>query len=843
MPMSSPLLGQTRGAHKRASAFVIVLALALALSQTLSASLVQALTVDEISQGSVLGDTTYPSVRLTSTTNQSLTVMATPVSFASGQWTYKFDWTRVRNAQGSLYITLKSNKSTKILSIDTAAKTGSKTAVLAPLTSYRFEFYSKVNGDGTVLLRKFFTTMGDPSGTSSSSGSSSGSGSTTKYSMDYILRFCPTSIPECLDRVEKPNNNPSIVTDYSLYCDPTTRDQANSCIYTGIIAGSKGVCDQGTIDQPNSCIKSGITTDPCQRFKSPNPWLYGSSGGVTGVAQVLTCRYMKSPAMAIYSPSAGQALDFRQKITIKWQPISGEDYVDIGIGQYSALTDNSLRMIYGDNFALNANAKMARAEGLSECAKQQVKPGVVLVGGFPHSGLDKIFLQDTCGEAVNDAAPAINIKPTIIAYRVPNTGSYEWQAGTAFGGINNNTAGKYKLGIWPSGVLSDLTRYNGIKEADHIRASKAITSGSFYIKAMAGSNGSGTAVGTSFGDITEISLFNSDGSVNFNNLVELNKNYKLTWKNTNVDQVQVFACNQFQAGVTSGMQFPDATQFCVPLSGVINTSSGSGSSNSSFSFLADSSKLAPFLPGSTLYTQFGNQGTGQSIVISAVDANKRKQLTGPNQVTEVPLWSFIRVQFAAQGSSVYNSASGNPSTGLRSSLTKPFVKVGESFALTWNAASGGNISISVTSEQGDNCSAADKQVNTNSSGGGTATVTIKPCMGEFFASGQQWRHYRYSLLADGRSLGNYVDIFVVPTSKNGNCATSAAAMDICNKLNQERVATNPFQTRIDTITGAGDINLECGLITDYRGAGEMQDRFEVLYGDPTQGACLLHPTK
>jgi hypothetical protein len=182
--MSSPLLGQTRGAHKRASAFVIVLALALALSQTLSASLVQALTIDELSQGSVLGDTTYPPVRLTSTTNQSLTVMATPVSYASGQWTYKFDWTRVRNAQGSLYITLKSNKSTQILGIDTAAKTGSKTAQLDPLTSYRFEFYSKVDGDGVVLLRKFFTTMGSPSGSTSgdtgtNNGGTSGTGSMT----------------------------------------------------------------------------------------------------------------------------------------------------------------------------------------------------------------------------------------------------------------------------------------------------------------------------------------------------------------------------------------------------------------------------------------------------------------------------------------------------------------------------------------------------------------------------------------------------------------------------------------------------------------------------------------
>ncbi len=69
---------------------------------------------------------------------------------------------RVKNARGSIYITLKSNKSVKIVKLDTAAKTGTQTAQLDPLTAYRFEFYSQTGGQGIVLLRKFFTTMETP---------------------------------------------------------------------------------------------------------------------------------------------------------------------------------------------------------------------------------------------------------------------------------------------------------------------------------------------------------------------------------------------------------------------------------------------------------------------------------------------------------------------------------------------------------------------------------------------------------------------------------------------------------------------------------------------------------
>ncbi len=127
------------------------------------ASQTRALTYQELTRsGQVMGETNYRPVKLTSSSNQSLTVTATPQSFENGKWTYKFDWVRTRNVKGSIYITLKSNKSVKILKLDTAAKSGSQTAQLDPLTAYRFEFYSQVSGKGTVLLRKFFTTMEMP---------------------------------------------------------------------------------------------------------------------------------------------------------------------------------------------------------------------------------------------------------------------------------------------------------------------------------------------------------------------------------------------------------------------------------------------------------------------------------------------------------------------------------------------------------------------------------------------------------------------------------------------------------------------------------------------------------
>ncbi len=77
---------------------------------------------------------TYPTVTITSATNLSLKVTATPLSYDStaGAWTYQIYWKRTRNAQGSLYVTLKSDKTQVLLTVDPASQTGTQIVTLAP---------------------------------------------------------------------------------------------------------------------------------------------------------------------------------------------------------------------------------------------------------------------------------------------------------------------------------------------------------------------------------------------------------------------------------------------------------------------------------------------------------------------------------------------------------------------------------------------------------------------------------------------------------------------------------------------------------------------------------------
>ncbi len=124
----------------------------------------RALTMQELQTASspqILGVATYPTIYVTSATNTSLKVTATPLSYDStaNQWTYQFNWSRTRNAQGSLYVTLKANKAKVLLAVDPASQTGTQTATLAPATAYRVEFYTQPATAGTLLLRKFFTTL------------------------------------------------------------------------------------------------------------------------------------------------------------------------------------------------------------------------------------------------------------------------------------------------------------------------------------------------------------------------------------------------------------------------------------------------------------------------------------------------------------------------------------------------------------------------------------------------------------------------------------------------------------------------------------------------------------
>ncbi len=103
----------------------------------------------------------YDMFVINSPLNTSLRITATPLELdnATGQWTYRIDWKRVRNAQGSLYITKESNSSTVILSLSPAAQSGSKTVTLAPNTTYRVKFYGAPAKGGVLILSKRFTTL------------------------------------------------------------------------------------------------------------------------------------------------------------------------------------------------------------------------------------------------------------------------------------------------------------------------------------------------------------------------------------------------------------------------------------------------------------------------------------------------------------------------------------------------------------------------------------------------------------------------------------------------------------------------------------------------------------
>ncbi len=100
----------------------------------------------------------YSPVTVTSAANKTITITATPLSYNNSQWTYQIAWNRAKNAQGSLYISPKSNASTKVVSISPADRAGSSSVVLQPSTAYRVEFYSSPNAKGSLLVRKYFTT-------------------------------------------------------------------------------------------------------------------------------------------------------------------------------------------------------------------------------------------------------------------------------------------------------------------------------------------------------------------------------------------------------------------------------------------------------------------------------------------------------------------------------------------------------------------------------------------------------------------------------------------------------------------------------------------------------------
>ena len=103
----------------------------------------------------------YTPVSINSPVNTSLKVTATPLELnnTTNMWSYKIDWKRTRNAQGSISIAEESSPTTKVLSVSPASQEGTQTVTLKPSTTYRVKFYSTTGYGGTLILSKKMTTL------------------------------------------------------------------------------------------------------------------------------------------------------------------------------------------------------------------------------------------------------------------------------------------------------------------------------------------------------------------------------------------------------------------------------------------------------------------------------------------------------------------------------------------------------------------------------------------------------------------------------------------------------------------------------------------------------------
>jgi hypothetical protein len=120
---------------------------------------VSAVELQGSTNGAVLSAVAYSTVTVTSPTNQTITITVTPVSYDGSNWMYRLDWGRTKNAQGSVYVSPRSDITQKVLSVDTANQSDTATFTAAPSTSYRVEFYSAPSAGGTLLVRKYFTSQ------------------------------------------------------------------------------------------------------------------------------------------------------------------------------------------------------------------------------------------------------------------------------------------------------------------------------------------------------------------------------------------------------------------------------------------------------------------------------------------------------------------------------------------------------------------------------------------------------------------------------------------------------------------------------------------------------------
>lgn len=97
----------------------------------------------------------YPEILVTSKGNKVVTIFARPIEYEAGLWRYELNWSRAKKANGSIYV------NGSVLEA-TAAQQGKAKVELKPKTRTKIEFYSQPNKRGTLLVRKYFTTLSAP---------------------------------------------------------------------------------------------------------------------------------------------------------------------------------------------------------------------------------------------------------------------------------------------------------------------------------------------------------------------------------------------------------------------------------------------------------------------------------------------------------------------------------------------------------------------------------------------------------------------------------------------------------------------------------------------------------
>ena len=135
----------------------------LALCFALLAGNARAITAEEIywgqlsSHAQVKGETQYQQVNVTSPSYKVVKIKAQPTGYDGGMWNYTITWSRARAAQGSIYVNGAELDAT-------ADQSGEADVQLKPKARTKVEFYSLPNKRGTLLVRKYFTTLPAPAG-------------------------------------------------------------------------------------------------------------------------------------------------------------------------------------------------------------------------------------------------------------------------------------------------------------------------------------------------------------------------------------------------------------------------------------------------------------------------------------------------------------------------------------------------------------------------------------------------------------------------------------------------------------------------------------------------------